>query len=172
MSLPRRKEKGKQRATNAMLTGGLSITRFLLRGCGITTKGQLCSFYLEPYDRWDPDRGERQSVSSSIPVFWLQLWQLVWHLLLPLPDGWPPFCLNQRWHTSTQPAVKGPDVEMLCLCSIYKITVVETQRGWGMGDHFVFLIHKTKDRNLFVQLQWLASQTTGRTLQHMGKNVT
>lgn len=87
-----------------MLAGGLGIMKLLHRGWGLSIKGEMCSiffffFKLEPSDRWDLDRGVRQSVFSSIPVFQVYLWQLVWHLLLPLPDGWSSFCLRGDRHT-------------------------------------------------------------------------
>lgn len=48
----------------------------------------------------------RKAISLYInPVFWLQLWQLLWHPLLPLHDGWSPLCLSQ-WHISTQRQTK------------------------------------------------------------------
>lgn len=65
------------------LSGGPGAVQPLLGGRRVSVKGRRCgSFNAEPYNRWDPDRGESLSASSSIPVFRLRLWQLVWPPLL------------------------------------------------------------------------------------------
>lgn len=83
------------------LSGGPGAVQPLLGGRRVSVKGRPCgSFNAEPYNRWDPDRGESLSASSSIPVFRLRLWQLVWHpLLSPPPDGWSPFSASIRGDT-------------------------------------------------------------------------
>lgn len=104
-------------------------------------KGTNVAFCMELYDRWNRDRGRHLSVSSSIPVFWLHLWQLLWHSLVPLPYGWSTFHLNQRRHASANyiQTVEHPAVKV-----------------WNLGNNDNFTGEKTyslkKDHNVHVQV--------------------
>lgn len=66
--MPLSRRKSSREPPMPVLTGGLGIMKLLESGCGISVRDKCVAFCVEPYDRWDLDRGVRQSVSSSIPV--------------------------------------------------------------------------------------------------------